>query len=940
MSIDYKNTIHLPKTDFPMQGNLAAREPQWLVNWEKSGRMKDIREGTAQREKFVLHDGPPYANGDIHIGHAVNKILKDMVVKSKLLAGFAAPYVPGWDCHGLPIELAVEKKIGKVGEKVDAKTFRAECRKYAAEQIDRQRADFKRLGVIGEWENPYRTMDFSYEAEMVRALATITARGHVTRGSKPVHWCFACRSALAEAEIEYANKADPAIDVMFPVQDSAQWSKAFGITSPVNDVFVVIWTTTPWTLPSNQAVAVHPELEYSLVKTPRGHLVLASALVAKCLQRYGIEGEVVGRCVGAALERLDLQHPFYSRVSMLITGEHVSAEDGTGLVHSSPAYGLEDFIAVGRYSKEVINPVQGNGRFEAELPLFGAMSIMEANPLIVAHLQEKDRLLHSVSLDHSVAHCWRHKTPTIFRATPQWFISMDGAHLRQDAVAAIKQVRWVPEWGEERITGMIAGRPDWCISRQRTWGVPIPVFYRSDSGALHPDSVQLMAKVADQIALHGTDVWFDSNVADWLGSDSDGYEQCKDILDVWFDSGVSHACVVAARSAELGDVPVDLYLEGSDQHRGWFHSALLTSVAMHGYAPYKQVLTHGFVVDASGRKMSKSLGNVVAPQEITKTLGADVLRLWVAATDYRYEMSVSNEILKRVSESYRRIRNTCRYFLANLDGFVPAQHAVEFASMLPLDLWALDQTKQLQERVRTAFEAYQFHQIYQDIHNFCAGPMSAIYLDVLKDRIYTLQLDSPARRSAQTAIHHILQTLVRLMAPIMTFTAEEIWTALPAKATPTVLLATYYDGLERLPATSKLSAADWEQLLTLREQIQKALEPLRKSEQIGSSLQAEVDVYLVPEHLSILQPLANELHYLMLVSAVRLHHLDARPTDVVPELFRAGENIFINAQPTQNGKCIRCWHFRADIGVRADHPEICGRCVSNVSGDGEKREWF
>ena len=641
---DYKDTILLPTTDFSMKADLPNREPAMLQQWEQERRYHALQAHAAQRALFVLHDGPPYANGDIHIGHAVNKILKDIVVKSRLLSGLRAPYVPGWDCHGLPIEVAVEKKVGKVGHKVDAREFRAECRKYAAAQIERQREDFKRLGVLGDWENPYRTMDFRYEADMVRALARIYERGHVVRGFKPVHWCFDCRSALAEAEIEYANKLDPAIDVGFRFLDAEAVALVFGLAAPVADAQAVIWTTTPWTLPSNQAVSVNPDFDYALVQTPRGHLVLADALVERCLKRFGIEGTVLARCPGRALEGCNLAHPFYDRVSLLILGTHVSAEDGTGLVHTSPAYGVEDFQAMKPYTDEVLNPVQGDGRFVADLPLFGGLRISEANPQIIAHLAASDRLHASLQLDHSVAHCWRHKTPTILRATPQWFIHMQVAGLRESAMEAIETVRWVPEWGKERIQGMIASRPDWCISRQRTWGVPIALFVDKENQAPHPRSVELLHQVADRIETGGIDAWFDLDPRELLGDDADRYDKVTDILDVWFDSGVTHACVLDAR-AELGGAPADLYLEGSDQHRGWFQSALLTGTAMRGAAPYRQVLTHGFAVDADGKKMSKSAGNVVAPQQVMKTLGADVLRLWVAATDYRAEMTVSDEIL-------------------------------------------------------------------------------------------------------------------------------------------------------------------------------------------------------------------------------------------------------------------------------------------------------
>jgi len=930
---DYRSTIHLPTTEFAMKADLANREPGMLAAWDQENRYAALQAATADRPTFVLHDGPPYANGDIHIGHAVNKILKDIVVKSKLLSGYRAPYVPGWDCHGLPIEVAVEKKVGKVGHKVDARQFRAECRKYAAEQIDRQRADFKRLGVLGAWEQPYRTMDFKFEADMLRALAKIVERGHVVRGFKPVHWCFDCRSALAEAEIEYASKDDPAIDVGLPFVDSAALARAFGLSEPVDDAMAVIWTTTPWTLPSNQAVAVNPDLDYALVRTERGHLVLADALVERCLKRFDLSGEVIARCVGKALERCDVRHPFYERDSMLILGEHVSDADGTGLVHTSPAYGVEDFLALKRYTDEVINPVQGDGRFAADLPLFGGMRISEANPRIIEHVASLGRLFASFNSAHSVAHCWRHKTPTIFRATPQWFISMEVAGLREQAMTAIDSVRWIPDWGKERIQGMIVGRPDWCISRQRTWGVPIALFIDKLSQTPHPRSVELMQQVAQRIEQSGVDAWFDLDPRELLGADADQYDKVTDILDVWFDSGVTHACVLEARW-ELAGVPADLYLEGSDQHRGWFQSALLTSTAMRGTAPYRQVLTHGFTVDADGKKMSKSAGNVVAPQQVMKTLGADVLRLWVAATDYRAEMSVSDEILKRVSESYRRIRNTCRYLLANLNDFDPAADLLPQAQLLPVDQWIVDQAWQLQQRVIKNYDDYQFHLIYQDMHTFCSVQLGAFYLDVLKDRVYTLRKDAPARRSGQSAMYHVVEAMVRWMAPILSFTADEIWRLLPARRNSSPLFETWYAGLAPLPADGLVSAAQWSALLALRESINQALEPLRKDKRIGSGLDAEVDVYTNGSALSGLVDAHKELRFLNLVSSLRIHSTPA------PDGALACGDLSLQVSVSAASKCARCWHHQTDVGTIPAHPELCVRCVENVDGIGEDRRWF
>jgi isoleucyl-tRNA synthetase len=936
---DYKATLQLPDTAFPMKGDLANREPIALKAWEQADWYFAIQRATATRPRFVLHDGPPYANGDIHVGHAVNKILKDIVVKSKLLSGFNAPYVPGWDCHGLPIEVAVEKKVGKVGAKIDAASFRAECRKFAAEQIDKQREDFKRLGVLGDWSNPYRTMDFAYEANQVRALAKIFANGHVVQGKKPVNWCFDCKSALAEAEVEYAEKVDPAVDVMFAVADANKLAAAFSLTHNVMDAYAVIWTTTPWTLPANQAISVNPQLAYALVKTARGHLILAQALVERCLKRYKLEGEIVALTSGDRLERCDLVHPFYARTSLMITGAHVTAEDGTGLVHTSPAYGLDDFYALKRYTEEVLNPVGANGRYEAELPLFGGLSIQEANPKIVEHLRETGCLLADFQYPHSVAHCWRHKTPTIFRAAPQWFISMDKAGLRQTALDEIRNVRWIPGWGEERIVGMIANRPDWCISRQRTWGVPIAIFVHKETQAPHPRTVELMEQVAVKMQARGIDAWFELDAAELLGADAPDYVKTTDILDVWFDSGVSHACVVDARP-ELGPAPVDLYLEGSDQHRGWFQSSLCASVAMHGRAPYKQVLTHGFTVDKDGKKLSKSDGAAMAPQVITKTLGADVLRLWVAATDYSAEMSVSEEVLKRVSESYRRIRNTSRYLLANLDGF-HAEHLIAHDQLLAIDQWIVDQAFQLQGQIVAAYENYQFHQVYQQVHEFCSVKLGSLYLDVLKDRMYTLRPDSAARRSGQTAMFHVMHALVRWIAPILSFTAEEIWQHLPGGAkTSSVLIGQWYSGLSALPANARIDSATFQTLGELRELTTKALEPLRAGKLIGSALDASLTIYAEPPLHAALHTLGEELRFYLLVSDVHIMAMAALPEHADAAVAPARSDVRIIAAVSAQPKCARCWHHRSDVGQHAAHPQLCGRCIENIDGAGEARVYF
>jgi len=792
--MDYKDTINLPKTAFKMKASLANREPAMLAAWEKADLYTQIQEKTADRPLWILHDGPPYANGDLHMGHAVNKILKDMVVKSRLMAGFRSPYVPGWDCHGLPIEHQVEKKIGKVGHKVDAATFRKKCREFAGRQIELQKTGFRRMGVLGDWNNPYATKDFLYEADMVRALASIIEGGHLMQGVKPVNWCFDCGSALAEAEIEYQDKTSPAIDVMFRAVDSGALFAAFGAEPVEGETGIPIWTTTPWTLPANEAVALHADLDYVLVNgLAHGepvNLVLAAELKETVSSRLGLENvRELGRAKGSVLEHLRLHHPFYSREVPVILGDHVTTEAGTGAVHTAPGHGEEDFQVGRLYDLPVTSPVGSDGCFLDDVELFSGLWVWKANEEILKVMHTNGTLLFNEEYEHSYPHCWRHKTPTAYRVTPQWFISMDQAGLQEKAIEAIKHVRWVPEWGAERIRGMVRSRPDWCISRQRTWGVPIPLFIDRQTDELHPDTIGLMQKVAELVEEHGVDCWYTDEIYQHLGVDETKYERLNDILDVWFDSGVSHRCVLDERK-EL-ERPAQMYLEGSDQHRGWFQSSLLTSVAMHGVAPYEQVLTHGFVVDADGRKMSKSLGNVIAPIKVMNTLGADVMRLWVAAADYRGEMSVSDEILKRVSDAYRRIRNTIRFLLGNLDGFTPDQ-VLDPQDMLLLDRWAVDRALQLQEQVKQAYDDYQFLNIYQKVHHFCAVDMGAFYLDILKDRLYTMAYDSLARRSAQTAMYHVLEAMVRWIAPVLSFTAEEIHQHVPGERSSSIFFETWY----------------------------------------------------------------------------------------------------------------------------------------------------
>ncbi len=957
MTHDYKSTINLPQTDFPMRGDLPKREPGWLAEWEQAGRYAQIQQRTAHRDSvFVLHDGPPYANGSIHIGHAVNKILKDMVVKSKLLAGQRAPYVPGWDCHGLPIEIAVEKKYGKPGEKLDAAQFRQKCREYAQQQIDDQRAGFRRLGVLGDWEHPYRTMDFRYEADMLRALARIVSNGHVVRGAKPVYWCFDCASALAEAEIEYGDKISPAVDVAYDAVEPKALAAKFGVDPGDAIVAIPIWTTTPWTLPESQAVSLGGGLEYALLEGPsrdgrRVLLVVASALADKAAQRYGLaQAVVLGHAEGKALEGLKLHHPFYPREVPVILGEHVSAEDGTGAVHTSPDHGVEDFVVAREYGIGLLNYIGSRGSYRADTPAadgleLAGMHIWKANDAIVELLRRRGVLLAFAKIEHSYPNCWRHKTPVIYRTTPQWFISMEQAQLRETALTSIRSVRWVPGWGEERIAGMVAGRPDWCISRQRTWGVPIALFVHKATQEPHPDSVALMEQVAKKVEQGGIDAWFALDAAELLGDQANDYEKVTDVLDVWFDSGVTHFAVIGQRP-ELQQGRAShykvMYLEGSDQHRGWFQSSLLTSAAIHGRAPYNEVLTHGFAVDANGRKMSKSLGNVVAPQKVMDTLGADVLRLWVASADYRNEMTVSDEILKRVSDAYRRIRNTARFLLGNLDGFDPAKHLLPVEGSVLLDQWAVQQAYDVQQAVTAAYERYDYPEVVSRIQNFCTNELGALYLDITKDRLYTMPTDSRGRRSAQSAMYRIAEALVRWLAPILSFTAEEIWQALPGERGDSVLFETWYDGLAATQASPE-QRSYWSELLAIRNELGKWLEQLRRNGDIGASLEAIIDLY-VPDNLyQRYQPSNDELRFFFITSELNLFRDEIAPDDAT--LVAIGtegdrKQFKFRLRPSDSAKCVRCWHRRADVGSHAEHPELCGRCIGNIEGPGEDRRWF
>jgi len=940
---DYKNTINLPNTGFPMKADLANREPKMLAAWEHSGLYGKIRAAAKGRPSFVLTDGPPYANGAIHLGHAVNKILKDIIVKSRTLDGYDAPYVPGWDCHGLPIEMQVEKTHGRVGQKIDAKAFRAACREYARKQIDAQRADFKRLGVLGDWDHPYMTMAPRFEADQLRALSLIIQRGHVYKGFKPVHWCLNCRSALAEAEVEYEDKTSPSIYVRFPVVDTDDLARRFAIEVLAERTVgegvptsLAIWTTTPWTLPANRAVAVHPQFDYSLIEFDLGagpeRMVLASELVGAVTKSVGIENwSLIAMVKGAALEHLRLRHPFYDREVPVILGDHVNLDAGTGAVHTAPGHGLDDYNVGRRYGLEVDNPVGGDGRFLPSTPLFAGEQVFDANAHVIKVLYDNGRLLKDEPYHHSYPHCWRHKTPVIFRATPQWFISMEQAGLRKGALEAIAHVDWMPSWGEQRISSMIAVRPDWCISRQRTWGVPLPLFVDKESGELHPRTAALIEEVAKRVEKDGIDAWFDLDAAALLGPDVDRYDKASDVMDVWFDSGVVHHCVSQSRPEIT--VPADLYLEGSDQHRGWFHSSLLTSVAMHGRAPYRGVLTHGFTVDEKGRKMSKSIGNTLVPQKLTSTLGADVVRLWVAATDYANEMSVSDEILKRMADSYRRIRNTLRFLLGNMHEFDPAHHAVAFDDMVALDQWMTAKAFALQNEVVTAFRNYEFHDIYQKIHNFCVVELGGFYLDIIKDRLYTTGTNSAPRRSAQTAVHHVAQAMVRWIAPILSFTAEEVWGFLPNVPNESVFLNTWHvfpAGAEREPAI------DWAALIGLKKDVARDLERLRAAGEIGAPLDAEVTVYVPAAQAARYKALGDELRFLLITSQAHVVETNSPSASGVPTSLA---DVWIEVKPSSQPKCVRCFHLRSDVGSDPRHPELCARCVVNVEGPGEERHF-
>ena len=936
--MEYKKTLNLPKTAFPMKGNLAQREPERLKKWNEADLYQQIRAEFAGKPQFILHDGPPYANGAIHIGHAVNKVLKDIILKSKTLSGFDAPYVPGWDCHGLPIELMVEKKIGKAGVKVSPAIFRKECRKYAEKQVKSQKQEFIRLGILGEWDNPYLTMNFDVEADIVRSLGKIASNGHLSQGSKPVHWCTDCGSALAEAEVEYEDKTSPAIDVKFTVLDEAAFmASCTDVVEQTNigALSVVIWTTTPWTLPANQAVCLNPNLDYVVVQTDTERLFLADVLVDDAMKRYGIDRyQIIAHCQGNDVDQQLLQHPFYDRQVPLILGEHVTTDAGTGAVHTAPGHGQDDYIVGVRNNLPIDNPVDSNGVFLPNTEFFAGEHVFRANKHVLEILTEQNALAHHVDILHSYPHCWRHKTPIIFRATPQWFISMDKNKLREQALAEVKKVQWVPDWGQARIESMIDGRPDWCVSRQRTWGVPIALFVHKESGELHPRTTELIEQVATKVEAKGIEAWFELDASELLGDEADQYDKMQDTLDVWFDSGVTHASVLNRRDNLT--FPADLYLEGSDQHRGWFQSSLLSSVAMNNVAPYKAVLTHGFTVDAHGKKMSKSAGNVVAPQSIMKNLGADVLRLWVSATDYRGEMNVSDDILKQTADGYRRLRNTARFLLSNLDDFNPTTDLVTATDLLPLDAWVVDRAYQLQQEIIQAYDTYHFQHVYQKVHHFCAQDLGGFYLDIIKDRQYTAKKDGLARRSAQTAMYHVIEALARWLAPITSYTADEIWHYIPGEHSTSIFLATWYDGLEVLDNNITMNRDFWEKIILVRTAVSKEVEQLRSKGEVGSSLNAEVQLYCNDEYFSVLDCLSTELRFIFITSTTSLITDADCPAEAIQTDI---DGIRLKVLASEQEKCERCWHHCTDIGDHEIHPSLCGRCVENIDGEGEIRQF-
>ena len=923
---DYKDTLNLPQTELAMKANLPSKEPKMLEHWEKINLNQKIKEARSGRGKFILHDGPPYANGEIHTGHAVNKVLKDMVIKSQTLSGKYAPYVPGWDCHGLPIELNVEKKIGKVGQKVSASEFREACREYASSQIDIQKKDFKRLGIMGDWDQPYITLDYKFEANIVRSLGKVMHHVHLQRGDKPVHWCVDCKSALAEAEVEYQDKVSISIDFIFPINDP-KIEEIFSckIDSPV---FVASWTTTPWTLPGNLALTINQNLTYELIAIEHDgskNIIVAKDLVEQTMERISCEKyKVLGSTEGKDLLGLKAKHPYLSRDSVILSGEHVTTETGTGVVHTAPGHGLEDYSVAMENGLDILSPVQGNGTFSDEVEHLAGMFVFKSNEKVIEILEENDALLAKADYQHSYPHCWRHKTPLMFRATPQWFIGMESKDLLKNAFSSIENIHWEPDWGKARMASMLEGRPDWCISRQRSWGVPITLLVHNETGEIHPDIETIIEKVATLIEKDGIQAWHDVEVSDLI-DDSEKYFKVTDCLDVWFDSGVTHACVLNSND-EL-DFPADLYLEGSDQHRGWFQSSLLTSMAINGEPPYKGVLTHGFVVDSEGKKMSKSIGNVISPQKIWDTMGADVLRAWIASTDYTKEIVLSDDILKRTSDSYRRIRNTIRFLLGNLSDF-NNEDAVGKEKLTELDKWMIYRTKSLQDEIKQDYENFQFHQAFQKIHNFCANDLGGFYLDILKDRLYTAKTDSDARRSSQTALSNILQALLRWISPVLSFTAEEAWLLMEEDEDSVHLLEWFEDWNDF--GELKISDDEWNKVLEIRSEVNKHIEETRNQEIIGSALEADLELCCDKSLKQLLDKFEEELRFIFITSDAKVSLSEEGSSTNI-------EGLKVKVVKTQNQKCVRCWHSRPDVGQIKGHESICGRCYENVKGKGEVR---
>jgi len=943
---DYKSTLNLPETSFPMRGNLAQNEPKVLAKWAKKDLYKQIRENCAGRPKFILHDGPPYANGDIHIGHAVNKILKDVVIKSKTLSGFDAPYVPGWDCHGLPIEHRVEKKIGKAGVKVPFDEFRQKCREYAAKQIEGQKKDFIRLGVFGEWDNPYLSMDFQFEADIIRSLSKIVSNGHLHKGFKPVYWSVVGSSALAEAEVEYQDKVSISIDVRYSPEDQDSLLAKFSATGEdlgEGPVSLVIWTTTPWTIPASQAISISADLEYALVEFDaqseqdarfgigKERIVLAAEMVNQAMSRYGVEDyRVVGLVSGKNLENVICKHPYLERKISVLLGEHVTTDAGTGLVHTAPDHGADDFTVSRKYGIGTLNLVNADGVYSDKTEHFSGQHVYKVDEPICELLAEKGRLIRKEKFKHSFPHCWRTKTPLIFRATPQWFISMDQNGLREKALESIKKVKWIPDWGQARIEGMVDGRPDWCISRQRTWGVPLCLLVHKDTDELHPKTNELMETVAKLVEEKGMQAWFDIEIADLIGDEANSYIKVNDTLDVWFDSGVTHQCVLNRRD-DLVE-PADMYLEGSDQHRGWFQSSLLTGLAINGHPPYKEVLTHGFVVDEKGLKMSKSGTNAIAPMGVINRLGADILRLWVASTDYRSEITASDEILNRTADTYRRLRNTARFFLANLNGFDPETDLIKPEEMLPLDRWAVDCAFKTQNELKAAYDDYNFLVATQKMHHFCAMDMGSFYLDIIKDRQYTAKAGSHAHKSCQTALYHIMQAVVRWFMPVMSFTAQELWSNIPGNNADTIFWETWYTELFANDQDAKISDADWQLVSKVKNEVNRKIESMRKQSGIGSSLEAEVVLFVNNELYQCLNKLEDELRFVLITSKAKVVKGEGGDSSDL-------DGLGIDVVASSHGKCERCWHRVEDLGVEPKHPELCGRCVENVDGEGEVRHY-